>query len=422
MKVDYLSEKIALAVSGGMDSMVMLHLYMESGADFFVINIEHGIRGERSVADSEFVKGFCDGHGITCHVERIDALSYAEEKKISVELAARELRYSVFNQFLLSGKAQRIALAHHADDNAETVLMRIFRGTGLRGLRGITDRDSYIRPLIKYTREDIAKYAEEHAVPYVVDETNVDSAYTRNFVRNEVIPLVKTRYPGVVGTIARMSETMAEIDAFLQKNAKKWQLSDDGYVIPDLFGAEDIIVKYSLSALLRDMGQFVDMEAVNFADVIALRGKKNNSSVDLPFGIVATKFDSDLHVSRKKESVFTPTEFSPDGEYAYGGQTVRFVPADGMVRGLTFDGDKVSGCVVRTRQDGDKFHRVNGKNKLLSDFLNEKKLVKQEKDSLLVLAKGSEVFVILGLEVGEGAKIDENTKKILLTVKEKIYL
>lgn len=411
--------KIGVAVSGGVDSMVLLRLYMESGADFCVINIEHGIRGESSAKDSEFVRNFCEDNGVECHVIKVDAPAYAKQYKTSIELAARELRYAVFEDFLAKNAVQRIALAHHADDNAETVLMRIFRGTGIRGLKGISDRGAYIRPLKECTRGQIAEYAEKNGVKYVVDETNSDSAYTRNFIRNELMPLVKNRYPHVEEAILRLSRNAEEVDEFLEKSTIKPEKTTDGYVLRDLYKAEKIIQKYSVNAVLRIMGAVKDVERTHLNELTLFAEKENNARIDLPFGIVAVKYGDDLYFYEKTDEKFEEEKFDAEKTYYYRGYAYRFVEAEGMIKGATIDADKVTETVIRTRRDGDKFCRVNGKNKLLSDFLNEKKLLSTEKDGLLLLASGSTVYAVLGVEIAEDAKIDENTKKILHIVKEK---
>ncbi|MGN1042654.1 MAG: tRNA lysidine(34) synthetase TilS [Christensenellales bacterium] len=411
--------KIGVAVSGGVDSMVLLRLYMESGADFCVINIEHGIRGESSAKDSEFVRNFCEANGVECHIIRVDAPAYAKKYKISIELAARELRYAVFEDFLAKNAVQRIALAHHADDNAETVLMRIFRGTGIRGLKGISDRGAYIRPLKECTRSRIAEYAEKNGVKYVEDETNSDSAYTRNFIRNELMPLVKNRYPHVEEAILRLSRNAEEVDEFLEKSTIKPEKTTDGYVLRDLYKAEKIIQKYSVNAVLRIMGAVKDVERTHLNELTLFAEKENNARIDLPFGIVAVKYGDDLYFYEKTDEKFEEEKFDAEKTYYYRGYAYRFVEAEGMIKGSTIDADKVKGAVIRTRRDGDKFCRVNGKNKLLSDFLNEKKLLSTEKDGLLLLASGSTVYAVLGVETAEEAKIDENTEKILHIVKEK---
>ncbi len=418
MEIDVRREKTGVAVSGGVDSMVLLRLFMNSGVDFCVINVEHGIRGESSVKDSEFVANFCRNHGIECFVERVNALEYSEKNKISVELAARELRYAVFEKYLADGKVKTIALAHHADDNAETVLMRLFRGTGVKGLKGIVERDNYIRPLLKYTREDILSYARENGVEYVEDETNADSAYTRNFIRNELLPIIKEKYPSVVESIYRLSKNAEEIDAFLEKSSIKPEKTADGYVLRNLFDADVAIQKYSIGAVLRTLGAVKDVEDVHLTALLNLKDKDNNVTLDMPFGITALKYDKSLCFFKETKEDFAERPFSSGDKYVFGGFSYRFTEADCMSPRLTFDGDKAAGCVVRTRKDGDKFCRVNGKNKLLSDFLNEKKLLKSQKDKLLLLAKGDVVYAVLGVEVAEEVRIDENTKKIIYIVKE----
>lgn len=418
MEIDVRHVKTGVAVSGGVDSMVLLRLFMNSGADFCVINVEHGIRGESSVKDSEFVANFCKNHGIECFVESVNALEYAEKNKISVELAARELRYAVFEKYLADGTVKAIALAHHADDNAETVLMRLFRGTGVKGLKGIVERDNYIRPLLKYTREDILSYARENGVEFVEDETNADSAYTRNFIRNELLPIVKEKYPSVVESIYRLSKNAEEIDAFLEKSSIKPEKTADGYVLRNLFDADVAIQKYSICVVLRTLGAVKDVEDVHLTALLNLKDKANNVTLDMPFGITALKYDKSLCFFKETKEEFAERPFSPIDKYVFGGFSYRFTEADSMSPRLTFDGDKAVGCVVRTRKDGDKFCRVNGKNKLLSDFLNEKKLLKSQKDKLLLLAKGDVVYAVLGLEIAEEVKIDENTKKIIYIVKE----
>ena len=185
-----------------------------------------------------------------------------------------------------------------------------------------------------------------------------------------------------------------------------------------MFDADVAIQKYSMNAVLRTLGAVKDVEDVHLTALLNLKDKDNNVTLDMPFGITALKYDKSLCFFKETKEEFVERPFSPKDEYVFGGFTYRFTEADCMSPRLTFDGDKADGCVVRTRRDGDKFCRVNGKNKLLSDFLNEKKLLKSQKDKLLLLVKGDVVYAVLGLEVAEEVKIDENTKKIIYIVKE----
>ena len=412
-----LPEKIGVAVSGGMDSMVLLSVLLKCGFSPIVLNVEHGIRGESSVRDTEFVKSYAKSHNLSIKTTSVDALAYAKENNVSVELAARTLRYEFFDKLLSEKEVDVIALAHHADDNAETILMRIFRGTGIKGLIGITDRSGYIRPLIKVSREEITAYAKANDIPYVEDETNLDSAYTRNFIRNELLPLIKDRYPDVINSFSRLADNAAEVDEYLTNNMVIPTETDDGSVLKNLFSQPVIIQKYSINAAMKELGAVKDVEKVHFDALLDLKNSQNNSSLDLPFGITAVKYNDDLILSVSDKKDFTPTPFDANKTYEYGNYVYRFVKGDRIISGATVDPKKVVGCVVRTRRDGDKFWRVNGKNKLLSDFLNEKKLTKRQKDNLLVLAKEDVVYAILGLETAEQAKAD---KDYLIIIKEKM--
>ncbi len=420
MKLEFLSGRIGVAVSGGMDSMTLLRLLIDAGVKPYVINVEHGIRGDRSKSDSLFVKEFCISHGLEYFFTEVNAPEYAAEHGISLELAARTLRYEFFEKLLDEKKVDVIALAHHADDNAETILMRIFRGTGIRGLKGIADRDKFIRPLLKYTRAEISEYARVHSVPYVEDETNEDTAFTRNFIRNELLPQIKTRYPDVIASFARLAENAAETDAFLQSFVIPATETDFGYLIKDVFAKPVIVQKYSVNQALKLMGAIQDIEFVHLKAILELKDKPNNSSLDLPFGITALKRDCDLYFSYRTDEIFTERKFDENGVFSFRGYAYRFMRANEISRGISADLKKLENCVIRTKNAGDYFHRVNGKNKLLSDFLNDKKLTKTEKNALLVLARKNVVFAIIGLEVAEQAKIDENTKTIIHLIKEKI--
>ena len=217
------NKKIGIAVSGGVDSMVLLDLMSKQSKNIVILNVEHGIRGEISRRDTLFVKKYADNLGISGIFKSVDAISYAKEKNISIELAARELRYQFFDSLIQSGVVDEIALAHHLDDQAETILMRIFRGTGVRGLRGIVDRLGYIHPLISITKADILEYALRNKIPFVDDHTNLESDYTRNYIRNEIMPLVKEKYNDVLSSFDVLSKNAIEIEDYLLKQIVEYK-------------------------------------------------------------------------------------------------------------------------------------------------------------------------------------------------------
>lgn len=418
LKVNTCDEKIGVAVSGGMDSMALLHAYCTAGQDVLAINIEHGIRGETSLRDTDFVRNYCLLNNVpfvTFSVNVPSSLLTGE----STETCARRLRYEVFENLLSQGTVNKIALAHHADDNAETVLMRVFRGTGLRGLIGINDRSKFIRPLIRYTRKQIESYVKQHNIPFVTDETNFESEYTRNYIRNEILPLIKVKYPDISHSIARLSESAQEADEYLSSVCPRAIKKNDGYHLNDLFGYHIILQKYAIMQTVREMGFLQDFETRHVESVCALIKAPNNTCIDLPFNLCAVRFANGVIIFEKVDSVFSPTSYCENLSVSFSGKTYRFKRGDKLIRGISMDGDKIPrDAVIRQRNDGDVFKRVNGKTKLLSDFLNDKKLSKPDKDSLLVLANGNEILAILGIETADSVKITNTTEKIIHIIKE----
>lgn len=394
--------------------MVLLSLFIEANADISVVNIEHGIRGEESVSDSEFVKDFCARHGIPCTVYKVDAPRYATCTNTSVELAARELRYERFEHDLANGHCDVIALAHHRDDQIETILMRIFRGTGIRGLRGIVDRPGYIHPLIDYTREQILDYAIAHGIPYREDSTNHDSAYTRNYLRHEIIPEIKSRFPQFEKSIISLGKVAEELEDYLMENRiQSSHYAKVSTLSTDVFNAHPVIAKKSIAEALREIGCKKDIEATHLAAILKLKDSENGARVNLPFGYDAYRCYGYIRFVRREDYGEFKEKFDVNDSYVYSGFTYSFKETDEIVKGLTFDADKIpADAVVRIRENGDVFRRCGGKEKSLSDYLIDTKMPLYMRSKLLVIASGKTVYAILGVEISEQVKITEETKKI----------
>lgn len=410
--------RIGVAVSGGADSMALLHAFCRAGQDLVAVNVEHGIRGETSLRDTDFVRTYCRLNNIPFLTKSVYAPENTQKGE-SVETCARRLRYEYFEELLQKGVVSKIALAHHADDNAETVLMRLFRGTGIHGLIGITDRDDYIRPFVSYTKKQIREYVELHRIPFVNDETNDSSDYTRNYIRNELVPVIKQRYPDYAAAIARLSECAAEADVYLLSVCPKAEEIDGKFYIKSLFGFPNILQKYAIMQTVKQMGFLQDFETRHVESVLELRDKPTNTAIVLPFSLTCVRYGDGVIFFRIQTETFPPVPFSLSDVYRFRGKTYAFIPGEKMQPGVSFDPDKLpEDCVVRQRADGDLFKRVNGKTKLLSDFLNDKKLTKLEKDELLVLAKDRDVLAVLGLETSDRIKITPDTKRIMYITKE----
>ena len=193
--VDY----VVVGISGGADSTALLLALVSAGIKMECVHCNFHLRGEESMRDQRWVENLCSRLGLNLRIIDFDVEEYCRTHSgISIEMACRELRYSYFREVIAESGAKRIAVAHNADDNIETLLLNLFRGSGVKGLRGmVADTGEIIRPLLEVSRQDIERYLEIKQEGYVVDSSNLESDYRRNFIRNEIIPALETRWPGV---------------------------------------------------------------------------------------------------------------------------------------------------------------------------------------------------------------------------------
>ena len=209
-------KKVIAGISGGADSVAMLLGLHEAGADITAIHCNFHLRGEESERDRRFVEKLCQRLEIPLVVIDFDVNDYMLRHKISTEMACRELRYAEFRRILNEKKADRIAVAHHADDNAETLLLNLMRGAGVAGMRGmVPDTGEIIRPLLEVSRTEILHYLESQGETYVTDSTNLISDYRRNFLRNEILPLLESRWPEARRSICRTAAIMIQEEKIL---------------------------------------------------------------------------------------------------------------------------------------------------------------------------------------------------------------
>ena len=217
---------IVVAVSGGADSLALADLLYRSQRRFklklCVAHFEHGLRGNESLADAEFVKNFASERELLCIVESGDVKSFAAEKKLSIETAARELRYKFLEDVRQRLNFDAIALAHHADDQAETILMRILRGTGSVGLSAMQMKtDKLIRPLLNFKKSQLEGYCQNQNIQPQIDSTNFEADATRNKIRLNLLPILKEYNPSIVETLCRLGESAAIDTEFITSQAEK---------------------------------------------------------------------------------------------------------------------------------------------------------------------------------------------------------
>lgn len=417
-------ERIAVAVSGGKDSVALLHFLCgkaeQCGFSVAAVNVEHGIRGERSKADSAFVKELCESWGVPLFFRAANTPLRAENDKLSLEQAARAERYGFFRELLLKGAADKIATAHHSADNVETVLINLFRGSSFKGAAGIPpEREGIIRPFLYTSREEIEEYIRLHSLPFREDETNADTDITRNFIRSEILPRMKKIFPAGERALLRFGETAREEDAFLDELASDSVEERGGAVAlrlsvpPALFGRAVLLA-------MKRAGVRADYTHEHARSVRALKEKQNGAEVSLPGGLIAKREYDKISFFAPQNGAFAETPLA-EGKFTFRGKTL-VVESCGIEQARRLcgkeknvfyaDGEKLAGAVVRTRKDGDVFEKFGGKTKKLKEYFIDEKIPERLRNDILLIAKGKEIF-FSGREISEKVKLDESTVKAL---------
>lgn len=411
-------DRLCVGVSGGIDSMCLLHFLLSldflKKENIIAVNIEHGIRGEESVSDSEFVKNYCKTNNISLISKRLFVANDSLISGRSIETEARLQRKEFFDGLIRQGKADKILLAHHADDQCETVLMHIFRGSGVSGLKGMSILSGhYLRPFLVINRAQIEKYAQTNLVPYREDSTNNDVDYNRNFVRKEVLPLIRSRWQGVDGALLRLAESAAKEDEFLSASLNRDLIKcEDGVAFLALSALENdaLAPRYVIETLKR-LGLNEDFEYAHIKNILSLKDLKNGSSVCVVHGVKAIReydrisFCLESEKADYNEKLAVGKTVLPVG--AVNIYPCEIKPQSGRLR-IDFDA-LPKDAVIRNRKDGDVFKPFGGKTKKLKDYLIDKKIPVRLRDSLPVIAKNERIYVVCGLEISDELKIKPNT-------------
>lgn len=437
-------DKIITGVSGGADSIcllfVLLELQKKIPFELVVVHVNHGLRGEDADGDEAYVKDLCKKYGITCEIYSENVELIAKNRKQSTEEAGRDVRRAAFQKTLEMHGGTKIALAHHKNDSVETFFMNLARGTGIKGLGGIRPvAGEYIRPLLCLTRAEIEAYLHERGITYREDVTNAGDDYTRNRIRNHVIPYMEREVNGK--TVSHISETMAqlqEIQTFLEEQTRKYfetcvKEQENGYlVLEEAFTRLPRVLKPLVlkEVLVRISGKEKDLEEVHLQALQMLFEKQVGRRVDLPYNMEGKRiYDG---VSIRKRSPIEGKVFcieidfkeATSKEYQWGEKKIlcRLIEkslkdAGSVEKSDTkcFDYDIISDKVcVRTRQPGDyiTIHPDGRTQKLKSFFINEK-IPEEKRDEILLVADGHHILWIAGMRTNCMYRICEHTKRIL---------
>ena len=440
----YRGFSLAVAVSGGRDSVALLH-YLHKNAEEAHISLSaltccHGIRPSAE-ADAAFVEELCKAWGVPLTVFRADVPARAKQSGRNLEEEGRMFRRECY-QTMLDGGADAVLTAHHRDDYAETVLFRLARGTSLRGLDVFPAQNGLLRPLLGVTRARIDEYIQENALLFREDETNADVAFSRNRIRHEVLPALERAVPGAKENLVRFAERAVRDDAFLQELALR-EVRGEGEKRVFVSLPEPVFFRACLAAM-KALGLTRDYTESNLQELKKLAAAQAGRFTRLPCGITVYREGADLvflpqeegaeeaHKARelpfflgRKEAFGGVLEVGEDGfgvgepTKTAGGQLsgeppfLRGEPPElpkACGRVLKVDLAAVpEGAVWRTRREGDTFLPCNGHQKSLKKFLTEKKIPARVGRELPVLAKGSEVLCIAGVELSERIKRTQKT-------------
>ena len=440
-------DKVLAGVSGGADSMCLLLVLLKIknlfNINISVVHVNHGLRGKAAQLDAEFVEQICGRFNVECIVRNVNVKDYAAREKQSEEEAARNLRYKMFASVCRELQCTKIAVAHHADDQAETVLFQMFRGSGLKGLSGMLPvRDNIIRPLLCVSRAEIEDFLKQSHMEYCTDATNYSVDYTRNKIRLNILPYIKDNInEGVVSHLISIADDARRADLFLQREAQK--IFNENSVIEDgelklnleVLKYEEIIVSYVLRMCIEKVKSAMkDIGRKHIEDIYNIAHIKGNKEIMLPYGIRVYKEYSSLIFKRQETEIseeqpcFTLSKEkilnSINGisiEYGNNKIVLKIRRYEKNIKYTKtkytncFDYDKIENVLsLRARAPGDfiVIHK-NGEKKKLKNYFIDEKIPKNERDKLLIVADGSQVIWIVGYRMSENYKVTEDTKYVL---------
>jgi tRNA(Ile)-lysidine synthase len=424
---------LLLAVSGGVDSVVMTDLFYQAGFDFTIVHCNFQLRGSVSDTDAIFVKAFGEKYEKEVIVKEFDTANYAAENKIAIQEAARNLRYNWFEEVLVQKKAQYlnkeigIVTAHHANDNIETVLLHFFRGTGVHGLRGILpiqkDR-SIVRPLLLIAKEDLIEYANEYALDFVEDQSNASDKYSRNFFRNQLIPQIKTVYPQVLENVLHNIDRFKDVsliyeEAMAQKLKTLLLINGNEFQVPIVKLKKSNTVATIVWEIIKQFG----FSAQQITEVVKLLDSNDNG---------ANVFSATHRIIRNRNWLIIATLETENAKHIviekndkkinFQLGSIQFQLIENKVVSITSDKNTAQlnaknleyPLIIRPYKTGDYFYPLGmQKKKKLSKFFIDQKLSKTDKEKVWVIESNKKIVWVIGFRIDDRFKITPTTQQVL---------
>ena len=449
-------DSVLVGVSGGPDSVALFHILSTLASKYFIrlgiAHLNHCLRSDESDRDARFVSGFAERYRVPFHLDKKNVRAYAASHKLSIEEAGRKVRYEYLTLVAERKGYDKIALGHHADDNAESVLMYLIRGSGLKGLSGIgpVRGGKIIRPLIRQTRSEILKYLENYQIDYVTDTSNTDKQYLRNRIRHHLIPLLARTYnPNIVDNLNRLSDIVRsddrwirrQIQPMIEKSVLKVEEGRITLSIPLLAGLHKAVQRRLLRCMIERVKG--DLRRITYAHIEAIRNLAqtgpSDGRLDLPDRILITRNKEMLTLSKEKQPLRLLT--SPPGPavekgYAYQIQAsdtvyirelgmclkASMVPIEPLpdfeTAGHTvafFDMNTLEfPLILRNFQPGDRFSPIGlGGSQKIKDFFANKKVPREERTRRPILTSGEKIIWVVGYRIDDSVKINPSTRRVL---------
>lgn len=422
---------VLAGISGGADSVALALVLKQLGYALTAVHCNFHLRGEESDRDEQFVRDFCQQQEIPLYVKDFQTEEYAKEKKISIEMAARELRYAYFHELMKSTKISVLAVAHHQNDQAETLLINLIRGTGIHGLRGMLPKNGEtVRPMLCVTREEILDYLAEKGQEFVTDSTNLSTDYTRNKIRLELLPYLKTLNPSIISTLNHTALNLSEAENLYNRQMRteiQNLILSDSYTLGETplllkragssmksaemkpvwheilfpYGFTETQVENILSLNVTDCGKEFyanNWELMVDRDEVILRKRNEEDFEDILI------YDTDVYATFLEVKVnidILQRKYYP------------VIEKESRVALLDYD-KLVFPLQIRKVQAGDKFVPLGMKGKkLISDFLTDQKAKSWEKKDQLILCDAQgEILWVIGRRISGKYAISDKTQKI----------
>lgn len=407
-------DKVLIALSGGADSVALLRVLLALGYQCEAAHCNFHLRGVESDRDEQFVRNLCMELEVTLHVTHFDTVGYASSHHVSIEMAAREMRYDWFEQIRQQQGAQVIAVAHHRDDSVETFLLNLVRGAGINGLKGISPQNGHIvRPLLEVDRKDILDYLHHLNQEYVTDSTNLQDEYMRNKIRLNILPMLCQLNPSVSESIARTAERLTDASLIYNKEieAGKQRVMRQTHRIH----IPHLMAEVAPAALLFEILHPLGFNSVQVKDVFrSLFAQSGKRFVSAEWEVLRDRTELIIQPRKHKEEeeasenvpqlVVETLEVTPDFVIPRDKDTA-CLDADKLLHPLT----------VRKWQKGDKFIPFGMKGiKNVSDYLTDRKFSLFQKENQYVVCSGEKIVWLIGERTDNRFRVGEDTKKVLI--------